>query len=127
MIYKIVNLRKLSFILTTLIPFIYILFNDYEDFGKFYKINLIVLYLINLLPFFYIYLNKEEKDIVPIFQLILIYFFICYSSFFIFDIWGWYYGDLSGAVSGCVSSPNKSSNSFKSSSYSSYSGWSIFI
>ena len=111
MIYKIFNLKKLLFILTILIPVIYILFNDYEDytifndyeddedFGNFYKINLIVLYLINLLPFFYIYLNKEEKDIVPIFQLILIYFFICYSSFFIFDIWGWYYGDLSGAVS----------------------------
>lgn len=102
MTYKITNLRNLFLILIGLLPIFFILFNAYQDFGILYKTSLIVLYLVNLLPFFYIYYNKEEKNIIPIFQLILIYFFICYSSFFIFDAWNWFYGNLSGAVSGSI-------------------------
>ncbi len=76
------NLKNIFFILFTIL-FITIFFISGDiRFSFEYKIKILLIIILNIFPFYFISRYKKEKKIVPIFQLILIYYFICYTTFF---------------------------------------------
>ena len=75
-----------------------ILFFGFSNFGIIFKFNLLLIFFLNIFPFIYISKNKNEEKLIPIFQLISIYYIICYTSFFIINFSGFSDESFSGAI-----------------------------
>ena len=76
------NLKNIFFILFTILFITIFLISGDIRFSFEYKIKILLIIILNIFPFYFISRYKKEKKIVPIFQLILIYYFICYTTFF---------------------------------------------
>ena len=82
--FNIINISIISFVILIII---FVISNDYvvHSTNNNYKLLMISATLITLLPILY-YINKDsEKELFPLFEMTLIYFFISYVLFHIFD------------------------------------------
>jgi len=76
--------------------FLYVIFSNYSNYVLIDRFLLIVILILNLFPFFFLLTNEREQNLIPVFYLALVYFFICYSSFYFFDYWHLFIDSTSG-------------------------------
>lgn len=81
------NKLFITIVSTSLIILYFIFLKKYEDFNIQYKFYLIGSLLILMMPIIYYSISDEEKNLLPIFYLIISYFFISYFIFYFLN-WG---------------------------------------
>ena len=93
------HLLKYKYLIIILLFFTsLILLFGFSNFGIVFKFQLILILCLNIFPFIYITKNKNEENLIPIFQLISIYYIICYTSFFVINFSGFSDESFSGAI-----------------------------
>ncbi len=96
------NLKNTFFILFLVLSISIFLINGDIRFDFEYKIKILLIIILNIFPIYFISKYKKEKKIAPIFQLILIYYFICYTTFFCTNFLFLNKHSFSGAVTNVI-------------------------